>query len=84
MVALKRFKPSDEDVEYATRITTSDCEKIRGVLADGHAYLRLTVYAEHPWSSRAKTFIKDYSKSDRIKPGDFPIGPELHVVPESS
>ena len=42
--------------------------------------MRLRVYAEHPWSSRGRTFEQLYAVATDAIPGDFELGPSLKVI----
>ena len=79
LVSMMPFNRSDMKIEYAIRITTTDCPAIEKALSDNNVHLRFRVYAEHPWSARGKTFEKVYSKKSDTKIGDFVLGHEMLI-----
>lgn len=79
MVSLKPLRRNDEKIEYAFRLTTTDCEKIETALHDSNMHVRLRVYAEHPWSGRGKTFTRNYSIRTSAVCGDYVLGYEMTI-----
>jgi hypothetical protein len=79
MVSLKPLRRDDEKVEYAFRLTTTDCEKIEIALQDPSMHIRLRVYAEHPWSGRGRTFTKTYGVRASAICGDYVLGYEMTI-----
>jgi len=79
MVSLKPLRRNDEKVEYAFRLTTTDCEKIDTALQDPSMHVRLRVYAEHPWSGRGRTFTKTYAVRASAICGDYVLGYEMTI-----
>ena len=83
LVSVPGFKLKDPGVSYAYRVTTSDCAALRAALTHKSHSVRFRVYAEHPWSTRGKTFEKFFHSAHDAVPGDFPLGRDgMTVVPD--
>jgi hypothetical protein len=81
-VSIRPFRRNDLNIDYAFRITTTDCEAITEALRNKDMHIRLRVYAEHPWSARGKTFEVKFTHLSDTKFGDFVLGYDLTIEDE--